>query len=487
MSDRRFIIVVFIVLLCLNLFPLYQMGTSGGYLFYKNAFDESTYLQYDFSKAGQRISRISQCLVTTAHQVGLSGGWINFLFDIVFFLIFVIFIRKIIIQLKVDIKKANLYTYFCITIPLLFCGINPLIKHIFNINLSTGLISWLTVQEAWFMPLWRTPEPQFSLALMVVCIYFSLIKKSYVPAYLCAPFLYPFIAVPYIFVLIAINLRQKYLSQKNLFYTLAVSYLVLSISLAIYFRFFVNEQIKEILVASHLPLISFSSVLCLILYFGIDKKRITEQTKDIAVIISLAPLVASNHQIITGWIAQPNNFEQYFGVLCITFMFMIYISKERRIQNATIIISIAFMLSSCVAIFYDNYNLNSKITINKELLFVLKNDSRNILVNDVGVASMLNMVYPKQASTILGYENTFSLMAKNNFHEYVCAKNTINKNKDYKDKFKGVFATLDKAYKYENKDFILSHIGRKKEFKVENVPDNYVDCIDQKYFIFLVK
>ena len=69
--------------------------TGNGRLYYTNAFDEAYYLQYDFSLKNQRPSRPGQYLVTLAHETGLSGGWINLVFDSLFVTAFLFLVRAL--------------------------------------------------------------------------------------------------------------------------------------------------------------------------------------------------------------------------------------------------------------------------------------------------------------------------------------------------------------------------------------------------------
>ena len=95
MSQRVFLVLVFLVVLLVNAFPLHQAVAGEGRLYYSNAFDEAYYLQYDFSLKNQRLSRPGQYLVTLAHEAGLSGGWINLVFDSVFVIAFLFLVRAL--------------------------------------------------------------------------------------------------------------------------------------------------------------------------------------------------------------------------------------------------------------------------------------------------------------------------------------------------------------------------------------------------------
>lgn len=487
MNNRPLIIVLVVMLLLLNAYPIYQLFTTGGYLFYTNAFDETSYLQYDFSQQVQNISYAAQYIVTLAHNIGLSGGWINFIFDIISLLAFIIIIRGVLKQLGFNDKRANLSSFLIMILPLLFGGLNSVVNKLFYYSLSSGLINWITIPEASFLPIVRSPEPQFSLVILSLSVYFSLKIKSFIPVYLCIPFLYPFIRVPFAFIVLSVHLRTKIpLMAKYALIPPLVSFTILSSILMVYFNFYIDNNLKEYLVNSYYPLLSFTSSLAVIFYL-LGYKGIPENLRFIALMIALSPMAAVNSQIVSGWIAQPTNFEQNFGVYCIA---VILVLSVHDIVFRTIagVVATMLLLISAYTNFDYCYDQNKKLLFNNELVNILRTDSANVAVNDVHLASLFSMMFPCQPSTMFGYERTFSGQVKKNVTRYLCAKKEILKDEQMKDKFKDVFRTLDNAYKFENKDFILAHIGRKKDFRVENdidlVPDN---CPPLKLHYSIVK
>ena len=475
MSNRLFVITLVILLLSFNAYPIYQLFTTGGYLFYTNAFDETSYLQYDFSQQVQNISYVAQYIVTLAHNIGLSGGWINFIFDIISLLAFIIIIRGVLKQLGFDDKRANLSSFLIMALPLLFGGLNSVVNKLFFYSLSSGLINWITIPEASFLPIVRSPEPQLSLVVLSLSVYFSLKYKSFIPVYLCIPFLYPFIRVPFTFIVLSVHLRTKIpLMAKYALVPPLVSFTVLSSIFMVYFNFYVDNNLKESLVNSHYPLLSFTSSLALLSYL-ISYKGIPENLRYVVLMIALSPMVAANHQIVSGWIAQPSNFEQNFGIYCIVIVLILSI-HDIAFQTLAGILALMLLLISAYKNFDYNYNQNSRLVLDNKMITELKTDSANVAVNDVGLASLLSMMFPRQPSSMFGYEKILPGQGKKNIAGYLCAKKDIFKDRQLKDRFNNVFKTLDHAYKFGNKDFILLHIGRKETFKVENnielIPDN---------------
>src|SRR5688500_1291763 len=199
---------ILLALLILNAYPLYQLSTTGGPLFFTNAFDEAVYLQYDYSRAVQQLSRAGQYPVTWAHELGLSGGWINFILDLTMPLLFLWLLRGIALQLGMEPRRATLVAVAGTVLPALAGGANPVVSRLFVWNLQGPLLGWLTIPEAHFLPLFRSPEPQFSFVVGAAAVLLALRLRSFWPAYVAAPFLYSFVVVPYVFVVLALLLHR---------------------------------------------------------------------------------------------------------------------------------------------------------------------------------------------------------------------------------------------------------------------------------------
>ena len=102
------------------------------------------------------------------------------------------------------------------SIPIIFGRSNPFYSPLLDYNISSGAIQWVTMPEAYFPPFFRTPEPQFSLFLIALVVFIAVKKKSFIPLYLVMPFLYPFIRIPFMFVVMTLHMIG-YVKGKNLF------------------------------------------------------------------------------------------------------------------------------------------------------------------------------------------------------------------------------------------------------------------------------
>ena len=477
--------------LLLNAFPLYQAVTSGGLLYYTNAYDESSYLQYEFARSSLSPSRLGEYVVVLFHHLGLSGGWINLTLDLATFAAFLVVLRKIFLELKFSESQANGAAFLATLLPFLFGGLNPVVSAAFRHNLSSGWVAWVTIPEASFLPLMRSPEPQVSLIVMLLGIFWSLRIRSFLPAYACLPILYTFLVVPFAFIVVALHLSHRFPPRSPGAAVLAplASFALLAAGLTLYFSLLIDPGLKEYLLHSHLPLLSFSSTaalaLCLLLY-----RWIRPDLRRAALIIALSPLVAANLQLVTGWIAQPNNFEQNFGVCCAAVPCVLaLISLPRAAAPRVLAFALCLMCAglSSYHTFTNNQRRSSRLELRPELLSRLKSDSRHVAINDTEVASVLAMVFPRQPPTFFGYERTSTLLSKSPVAEYLCAKQQINRDAALGRAFRATFARLDSAYRYGNKDFILRTLKRESGFAVlhdtEAVPP---DCPPANLHYFLV-
>lgn len=471
MSNLLFLVMVLITLVLTNLYPINQSIQNGGHIFYMNAYDESTYLQYDLSIATQSVfSRLPQYFVTFAHNAGMSGGWINFTFDIVTLLGSLILVKMILEQLDYSSRQANLSSFIINFLPLLFSGLNPVINNIFNLNVSSGWLYWITIPQAYFLPIYRSPEPQVSIIILLLGIYISLRYKSFIPSFVCLLFLYSFIKIPALFITLSIYLKQRFNRLKN-HLAILISFVITSSIVGFYINFFAvkSKGTLEALVASHYPLISFTSSICLLLYF-IFHRSIRNQLKYPALVICLAPLAAVNHQIISGWVSVPNSFEQYFGVYCISIIFSLIVIDKPIYSLIALSMSFLMLCFSSNQLFSMNNQTNQVLSMDSKLLAALKNNSANVAISDIDLAQRLSMVFPRQRSTALAVERTYAALVKNSFKDYQCVKEKIIKDAKLNNQFKNILKQLDQAYKYEHEDFVLLHLGRKKTFSVKRDP-----------------
>ena len=184
----------------------------------------------------------------------------------------------------------------------------------------------MAMPEAFYPPFFRTPEPQFSFTLLALAAYIAIKKNTFVPMYLIMPFLYPFVRVPLMFIVLTMHLigyanKPKFFKTKlGMAGSGVLVYVALSIIIIIYQKVFLSGSVVEnYLLQSRLPIFSMTGLVCL-LSLPVVYKVTHERFHLFLTLVAVAPLIAVNTQVISGIIAQPKNYEQYFGTSCIALM-----------------------------------------------------------------------------------------------------------------------------------------------------------------------
>jgi len=471
---KWFKIVFFIAIIILpNLFPLYQLFLTKGYLFFQNAFDEHGYISYEVASYEMGFSRFSRYLIKWLHELGFSSGYINFIFDLVCPGVTGYFIFKIFVLLGFDKNKSLLATVLVMFLPVLFGGSNPFYSKIFYSTLSAGWVYWLTMPEAFFPPFYRTPEPQFSYLLMVFAIYHSIKRKTFIPLYIVAPFLYEFLRVPYLFIVFSchlseINKKHNFVRMKYANWLIGfISYALLSIMIWLYYELAINEILKEaFLPTTRVPIFSGTFVICLLIWKFLPRYSKWENSGFCAFVVA-APLVAVNTQIISGFIAQPNNFEQTFGVICFSFLaavFILSLRKQKWIFPALGVLGILLSVVYSIQIFRMNSNPVLRENPSQKLIQALREDSFNVVFENNALANNMSMILPRQSFTALEISQTHSFGSSKYFERYLCFKEKIKQDPEKFEKYKPALVVLDNGYKHLHSDFVLLHINRREKF-----------------------
>lgn len=477
-----------------NLFPFYQLFLTKGYLFYQNAFDEYSYLSYEAASFEMSYSRLSQYLVKWFHELGFSPGHINFIFDLVCPCVIGYFIFKIFVLLGFDKNKSLLAAVLIMMVPILVGRSNPIYSKIFSLTVSSGWVYWLTVPEAYYPPFYRTPEPQFSYLLMIVAIYHSIKRKTFVPLYLAAPFLYGFLRVPYLFIVLSchlseINKKYDFVRMKYANWLIGlISYALVSMMVGLYYEFALKDILKPgFLPATRLPIFSGTFGMCLLVWKFLPRYSKSGISGFYGFVVA-APLAAVNSQVISGFISQPINFEQSFGVICFSFLaavFILSLKGRKWIFPASSIFAILLSVAYSVLIFLLNSNPVLLETPSQKLIKALREDSSNVVFDNPVLASTMGMVLPKQPYTALAISQSYGFGAPKYFDKYLCVKEKIKKNPVKFEKYKSALMTLDKGYKHLHSDFIFIHLNRRDKFPVffdvHRKPEN---CDSKKLYFY---
>lgn len=468
-------------------YPLYQAVSTGGYVYYLNGLDEATYLQYDYSQVVQGLTRSGQYLVTAGHRLGLSGGWMNLLFDATALLAFPLLMLAIFRQFGWDRQAARSGAIGMLVLPMFVTTANPLMTWLRNWNVDSGALYWLNVPELYTPALTRSPEPQFSVLLLAACTLAALKWRRFWPVYAGLPFMYPFVSVPAAFVALACQLRGRWPSVHfALGGPLIVAFLAVAGLTGLYNALFVPEQTRMFLLASHLPLVSFTSLVALGALAALWR-HIDGSLRFPALALALAPLAVSNLQLVSGFIVHPDNYEQYAGCFIVALVGVFGLAAHVRLRQAVLLLGALVYVRSAYVTGRVNLANHARLPMTPALAEALREDPAHTVVDDVKIASLLSLVHPRQGSTALAYEKTYVALADRYAPGYRCLKQRILREWPGDAVFQQAFDVLDTGYRYGSQDFPFVHLGRKREFKVlQNVDPTACDQADSqplRYFL----
>ena len=144
-------------------------------------------------------THLAEYLVVGLHRLGMSGGFINLLFDIVCPVVAVVFF-DVLPPVGFSMLEAMVYPFAVIAIPLLFGYYESVLRDAVQRQLQFARLSWITLPQAYYPPFLRTPEPQLSLCVLAIATWVGVRRRSFVVPLAVSPFVYVFVGVPYAFV-----------------------------------------------------------------------------------------------------------------------------------------------------------------------------------------------------------------------------------------------------------------------------------------------
>lgn len=436
-------------------YPLQQLFSCAGQLLYQNGLDEGSYLQYDFARiAALNYWRPSQWVVVWLHQFGLSGAAINLVFDLVTITFFLCINYLILIKLHRDAMRATAQTVVITFFPLLFLTFNPLLQVVFEAVLNSGAVYWVSVPHTDFLPLLRSPEPQFSYLLIAAAIFLAQRRREPLYLFLVVPFLYSFVALPWLYVAVGAvaYYRLKCSRGKS---ALLAAVICLPIT-ALYFNFLVGSEAKQMLVITRLPLISLTGTLALALYYLL-RRRVAEWAKFPIQIAIAAIWFSQNQQIVSGWLGQPNNFEQYFGCTVLALIIAATISTH---LIAAFFIVLALLLAGLRGARSYRYGTELLSGVCPDIT-QLKANPELVVAPDIRLATLLNLAFPRQGATALSASRAYLKIGQGNFDRYACVREQLQSQPELASRYASILSGLDGLYRYGNNDYILNTINRR--------------------------
>lgn len=454
--------------------PLSQSWMNYPFWVYSNALDEGSYLQFDQSAfVSLHMIRPVQYLVTFLHEMGWPGGMVNAIFDAVIPLLLWTCLCYCLHKAGINFRRAATLSLASCLANLIFLRPNPFFEGAYYAITSSDLITWITTPAAAFAPIVRTPEPQSSYLILAFAAVISLKVRSFLPLFATFPVLYSFFALPVAFCVSALYIsmcafRRIHIGLISIFCAVAIS-----IGLSVYYAFFLGSYGRHLALETRLPLFSVMGTTCAFLYCG-ARRNLNEPGRKIALVSTFATWFAANHQIISGFTAQPSNAESYFGAVVAGGLLVAAISHSVFLLRCfTAGLSLLYLLV-CVSWTRDSLRYYSSDGPSPELVSSLRTAPESIAVNDVLWATRLNLALPKQKSTLLSVSRVYVGVDDDALDRYVCAKQSIRES-GFQKEFEQTFRFLDSAYRDDFEDPLLNLrriSGPRASFDVTSVRTN---------------
>jgi hypothetical protein len=463
-----------------NWFAVQQYRATGGYLFYSNAFDEPTYLSYDGAGNTASPTHLAEYLVVNLHRLGMSGGFINLLFDITWPVIAVVFLRRLAVALGFSMLEATVYPFAVIAIPILFGYTNPFYATVYDANYRSQGLSWITLPQAYYPPFLRTPEPQLSLCVIAIATWIGVRRKSFVVPFAVSPFVYFFVAVPYAFVVLALFIHHRAAAvvrepARRALVAIAASFAAISVALSIAFRLLIaGTQTADFVPLTRLPLLSGTGAVALIVY-ALARSRLNPTFRTPALFLAVAPLAVANTQILAGFVQQPNNLEQNFGVVALAIVSVLALrtlGRGRFLPLASAAASCALLAAYASHVFVVNGAVWQRARLSNALLDTLRQQPESLVIGDPDLADLFSLVAPGVHFSALARSQALHQTrgsggpsTAERFENYLCVKRLLTSGHLPPVVNPNVFVEMDRVFRFLNQDFPLTHLNRRHEFK----------------------
>lgn len=471
----RFAFVAAVLVLAINAAPLLQLVKTGGDLYYRNGDAEPLYLQYDLSAQTQALSRFGQWPVTLLHEAGLSGGWINFVFDLSLPLAFLILVHLVGQALELGERASILLATLAGLGPLLTSGANPLVREMYSRALASGAIPWLALNDAAFLPLARTPEPQLSLVILAGATLIAVRRRSLLPAFISLPFLYTFLALPAAFILLTMlarlvieRLKVRVSETVRSGLGCVLGWITLSGCAALMLTIAVPTALREFLVETHAPMLSLSSGLALTAY-AVLRRSIRPGLRGFALIACLAPLAAVNIQVLMGWLVSPVSVEIYGGGQSVAIVLGLGLAApaqaDRLGRAAKALIGFTLVLFFGLCAWQALLAWRTPV-LDDGVRDALRRNASRVAASDGNIARLLSMVVPRQARTALDFGQTYPQADPDrSFPRYLDDRAAILADPRRSAAYAGLLLAIDRGYAHNNEDqaYMTSH--RPKEYR----------------------
>jgi hypothetical protein len=124
----------------------------------------------------------------------------------------------------------------------------------------------------------------------------------------------------------------------------------------------------------------------------------------------------------------------------------------------------ALLLWANLGLFHENASLAARLPFDARLARALQEDPRHTAINDVPVSSILNLAYPREATTALAYNQFFPAVADRYWDDYLAIRARIRREHGDDPAFQGALADLDHCYLLGGQDYLMANLFHKARF-----------------------
>lgn len=487
LSSQGFVGFIGLVVVGLLAFPLYQALITEGFIFYTTGTDESSHLSFFYSRevaSSFGRMRYSSHLVHLLHTAGLSGGYINLLLDVTCSITTIALAKRAFVKFGYDDSTARCAALLGFILPLLFTPFNPAVSFLASLHFEPAIMKWFAMPYNTEIPFIRSPEPQLSW-LILSAVVSTFAKSRALPWALLAvsPLLYTFVQVPIVFVAASLLLHRRL----SLWIALLTSFALCVFSTLAYVSITGPTKLSNLFIYSHLPLISYSG-LCGMLLLLYVRRRVAESTYSVATILVASVWAAQNTQVLTGTLVTPVNFENYWGVAVLGYLATLAIIYGATQLRAWVYCVMALFIIFSVTVFEYNRAIFERLPLTRDTFTTLATSSSRVAVDDLYLASYLDLVHPQQPPTTFSWTRTYELASNRSYDAYLCAREEIGRSGfSSSPQFIRLFEALDFGFQSRGADMFMS-LGRQPiplfpKIEIRDIPS----CPPQELIVVATK
>ncbi|MCW8276798.1 hypothetical protein IMF27_14865 [Pseudomonas sp. PCH199] len=324
-SIKGVLICAFVVLAYLSYsIPMVYSYFDSVNFIYVNAWDEETYLSYQGALAAMKVPGywFSSVIVYVFHNAGFSGGDINLIFDCI---LTPVMFFALVLSFKCSGFKVDNAVFFSVVLlfsPILFNFGNPLVQSFFLREYGVFGFGFEPYQS-----ILRTPEPQLSCLLISVAVAYYTKTKKLIGLFVVLPFLYFYVAIVYVFFLIAvltfvrIGFFRGSTNALRVFFACFFSYFIVSIGFAALDAVFFSRDVfivasSSLYIKTHVPIIPVAGVFAFVLLaMQLILTRVMEATHNnyngFQLFLVCSIFLVSNIHVLSGVMLSYKNYMDY--------------------------------------------------------------------------------------------------------------------------------------------------------------------------------